>query len=414
MGMKKRKKWLTKMSAVLVAAVLCFQGLGMNTYGEEQASGQALPSGAEQTESGQPAADLAPVKAVYSTFMYARGWGAYIEDNVPNIAPPGSFITSIKATLSGQPEGMSGTVAYQVSLTGSGWLDWAENAAETGITYGEAYIDGLNMKLTGDLEGLYDIYYSVLQNGAWTDWVMNGQTAGMAGSGLSMNGIKISVVPKGSGIPPESIPNGIDPNRPMIALTFDDGPQAGVTDRILNSLSANGGRATFFMVGSRVAGHASQVQRMVAQGCEVANHTYDHKYLTKLGDAGIRSQVGSTNQVIANVCGVTPSLMRPCGGFYDSSSLATLSSMGIPAVMWSIDTKDWKTRNAQNTINVVLSQVKDGDIILMHDLYTATADAAEVLIPELTARGYQLVTVSELAAYRGGMAGGKVYSRFRP
>lgn len=405
------KEIITKMSAVFVAAGLCFQGLGMSTYGEEQALVQQPVE--EQTEH-QPEMDLAPVKAVYSTFMYARGWGPYIEDNVQNIAPAGSFITSLKATLSGQPEGMSGTLAYQVSLTGSGWLDWAENAAETGITYGDAYLDGLNMKLTGDLEGLYDIYYSILQNGAWTDWVMNGQTAGAAGSGISMNGIKISVVPKGSGVPPETRPRGIDPTRPMIALTFDDGPQAGVTDRILNSLAASGGRATFFMVGSRVAGHAPQVQRMVAQGCEVANHTYDHKYLTKLGDAGIRSQVGSTNQVIANVSGVTPGLMRPCGGFYDSSSLATLASMGIPAVMWSIDTKDWKTRNAQNTINVVLSQVKDGDIILMHDLYSTTADAAEVLIPELTARGYQLVTVSELAAYRGGMVGGGVYSRFRP
>ena len=88
--------------------------------------------------------------------------------------------------------------------------------------------------------------------------------------------------------------------------------------------------------------------------------------------------------------------------------------MGMPAIMWSIDTRDWQHRNPQKTIDSVLSQVQDGDIILMHDLYSTTADAAQVLIPELTARGFQLVTVSELAAYRGGMAPGHVYSRFRP
>ena len=86
----------------------------------------------------------------------------------------------------------------------------------------------------------------------------------------------------------------------------------------------------------------------------------------------------------------------------------------MSAVMWSIDTRDWQHRNAQKTIDNVLSQVKDGDIILMHDLYTASAEAAEYLIPELTRRGYQLVTVSELAMYRGGLAPGHVYSRFRP
>ena len=86
----------------------------------------------------------------------------------------------------------------------------------------------------------------------------------------------------------------------------------------------------------------------------------------------------------------------------------------MPAIMWSIDTRDWQHRNAQRTIDTVLSQVKDGDIILMHDLYSATADAAQVLIPELTARGYQLVTVSELGAYRGGILPGHKYSQFRP
>lgn len=142
---------------------------------------------------------------------------------------------------------------------------------------------------------------------------------------------------------------------------------------------------------------------MAEQGCEVANHTNDHKYLTKIGAEGIRSQVGSVNQKIASACGVSPVLMRPPGGYVDGASLSVLGSMGMPAIMWSIDTRDWQHRNAQRTIDTVLDQVKDGDIILMHDIYEPTAQAAEVLIPELTARGYQLVTVSELASFRGGI-----------
>ena len=200
----------------------------------------------------------------------------------------------------------------------------------------------------------------------------------------------------------------------MIALTFDDGPKTSVTSRILDSLQANGGRATFFMLGSNVNANAGVIKRMVDQGCEVANHTHDHKYLTKIGAEGIVSQVGSTNQKIQAVCGVSPVLMRPPGGYIDGASLNVLGSMGMPAIMWSIDTRDWQHRNAQRTIDTVLSQVKDGDIILMHDIYSTTADAAVVLIPELTARGYQLVTVSELAAYRGGIAPGHKYSQFRP
>lgn len=107
-------------------------------------------------------------------------------------------------------------------------------------------------------------------------------------------------------------------------------------------------------------------------------------------------------------------IVRPPGGYINDASKAALAKRGTPAVLWSIDTLDWKTRNAQKTIDTVLSNVKDGDIILMHDLYETSADAAAVLIPELKNRGYQLVTVSELASYRGGMQPGHTYSRFRP
>lgn len=354
-----------------------------------------------------------PLKAVYSTYQYGQGWKPYVKDNMPCLPTAGTYITGMRASLENQPEGMSGTIAYKVNLSGSGWLDWVENTADSNQPDTDMPLEAISVKLTGQLEENYDIYYKVLQNGAWTEWAMNGAEAGASGVGQKIDGIRISAVVKGGGEPEDSLFGAIDPNRPMVALTFDDGPQNGVTNRILASLAANGGRATFFMVGSRVPGHDAYVQQMAAQGCEVANHTYDHKYLTSLSADGILSQVGSTNQVIANASGATPVLMRPCGGYYNAASLETLGTMGMPAIMWSIDTRDWKTRNAQSTINAVLNNVRDGDIVLMHDLYTATADAAETIIPALTSQGYQLVTVSELAAYRGGMAPGHVYSSFR-
>lgn len=356
-----------------------------------------------------------PLQVNYSAFILQQGWSAATADNNMCSAPVNSWLTAIRANLIHIPDGTQVGIRYQVNLSGTGWLSWAEDGVETGGSEGVMPLESIRMELTGSGAAGYDLYYKVLQNGSWTDWASNGASAGQEGAGLRVDGIRASITAKGAGIPAEPVvSHGIDPSRPMIALTFDDGPKTSVTSRILDSLQANGGRATFFMLGSNVNANAGVIKRMVDQGCEVANHTHDHKYLTKIGAEGIVSQVGSTNQKIQAVCGVSPVLMRPPGGYIDGASLNVLGSMGMPAIMWSIDTRDWQHRNAQRTIDTVLSQVKDGDIILMHDIYSTTADAAAVLIPELTARGYQLVTVSELAAYRGGIAPGHKYSQFRP
>lgn len=357
--------------------------------------------------------ELTPLVVNYSAYQDSVGWSEVKADNDPLKAAAGSFVSAIRMTISGQPEKLDGTLAYQVNVSGKGWLDWGENDVEIGAAPEQLPVEAVAMKLTGRLAEYYDIYYSVWQNGAWAEWAMNGAGSGAEGSGIRVEGLRAAAVVKG-GQPPEIKPEGIDPTKPMVALTFDDGPSTPVTSRILDSLEANGGRATFFMVGSRVPGTHEVIQRMNALGCEVANHTNDHKYLTKIGDGGIRSQVGITSQKIAEACGVTPTLVRPPGGYYNQAALNTLGSMGMAAVMWNIDTLDWKTRNAQNTIDVVLNQVKDGDIVLMHDIYSTSADAAEVIIPELVKRGYQLVTVSEMAQYRGGIEAGHVYNRFRP
>ncbi len=418
--MKGYRKIKRMMASMLIAGLLCgFQasaafGAAGLTGSEQTGPGvqdQEAQGGSQET---LPEASGEGLQVSYSAYASGQGWST-ASDNQPLSGAAGTWLTAMKANLVQIPEGLSIGIRYQVNLSGSGWLDWAADGAELGGAAGEMPLEAVRMELTGQGASAYDLYYKVYQNGTWTDWALNGAAAGTEGAGLRVDGIRVSVTAKGEGAP-EDVQGGfhIDPSKPMIALTFDDGPRAAVTNRILDSLKANSGRATFFMVGSSVNSNRDVIARMVEQGCQVANHTHDHKYLTKLNAEGIAAQIGQTNQKIADACGVSPVVMRPPGGYIDANSQAVLANLGMPAIMWSIDTRDWQHRDPQKTIDSVLSQVKDGDIILMHDLYETTAEAAEFLIPELTARGYQLVTISELAAARGGLVPGQKYSRFRP
>ncbi len=354
---------------------------------------------------------LPDMGAVYGIAVNNVGWSHFFADNSYSMAPSGSFITAIRATLNGQPEGMSGTIRYRVNLSGTGWLDWKEDGNEAGDSAGTMPLEGIAMELTGDLGKYYQVLYSVLQDSKWTDWVSDGAEAGAVGVGLHVDGVRISVVKKTGG---EVYAGNIDPTKPMVALTYDDGPSPTVTPRILQCLKDNGGRATFFMVGKQVVKSPDVLKQMVAQGCEVANHTYDHTLMTKVAPSELANQLVATNQVVSDSCGISPVLMRPCGGAKTDAGMNIAGAISMPAILWSIDTLDWKTRDAATTIQNVLDNVKDGDIILMHDLYESTAEASETIIPELINRGFQLVTVSELSSYRGGMIPGKSYSQFRP
>ncbi|MBR4430945.1 MAG: polysaccharide deacetylase family protein, partial [Clostridiales bacterium] len=202
----------------------------------------------------------------------------------------------------------------------------------------------------------------------------------------------------------------IDPSRPMVALTFDDGPGAR-TDEIITALEQTNQAATFFVVGISAELHPNTLRHMSEAGCEIGNHTYDHQYLTRLGAEGIAGELSRNNDLIRAATGHDATLIRPPGGSHNATVDALVNA---PIILWSIDTRDWQTRSTQSTINSVLSNVSDGDIILMHDIHSSTVDAALYLIPELQRRGYQLVTVSELARFRGGMTNGAAYRRFRP
>lgn len=201
----------------------------------------------------------------------------------------------------------------------------------------------------------------------------------------------------------------IDKNKKMVALTYDDGPSI-YTPRILKTLKENNSVATFFVVGNRVPTYSDTVKKAHDMGCEIGNHTYEHKSLPNLSETEVKRQISKTNKEVKKAIGEKPVIMRPTGG---ATNANVKQWVGMPSIIWSVDTLDWKTRNADSTRRAVLNRVKDGDIVLMHDLYSATATASETIIPELVRRGYQLVTVSELAECRGGMKETGAYYSFR-
>lgn len=208
----------------------------------------------------------------------------------------------------------------------------------------------------------------------------------------------------------EVLAAAIDPDKKMVALTFDDGP-GQYTKEIVNCLKKNDAKATFFVVGSQVDSYKSSVKAASEIGCDIGNHTYTHPDLARLSEEEIKNQISRTDNKVKKATGKTPTLMRPP---YGSVNGKVEQVVGKPVILWSIDTRDWETRSKAKTVNTVMGNVKDGDIILMHDIYKPTKEAACTLIVQLKRKGYQLVTVRELAKYRGyTLTKGKVYHSLR-
>lgn len=201
----------------------------------------------------------------------------------------------------------------------------------------------------------------------------------------------------------------VDPEKPMLALTFDDGPGAE-TDKLLDVLEKYNARATFFMVGTRVPQHPDTIKKMKEIGCELGNHTSDHQNLKKLSEADIKSVIQSVSDQVVEATGGSPTTVtRPPYGAFDDHVKAAAPS---PLIMWSVDTLDWKTKNVESTVKSVNSAT-DGDIVLMHDIHKTSIEAAIQVIPQLIEKGYQLVTVSEMAEARGvKLENGGVYFSF--
>ncbi len=207
----------------------------------------------------------------------------------------------------------------------------------------------------------------------------------------------------------ESEEDSLDPTKPMMALTFDDGPGKRTMD-LLNVLEQYGAHATFYMQGKNVGSYPEAVEKMEALGCELGSHSWDHPQLTKLDAGGIQQQVSSTNEAVSAIVGHNTTTLRPPYGAINDTVRA---NVGEPMILWSIDTLDWKTKSKDATVQSVLTTAGDGDIVLMHDIHDWSVDAAIEVIPQLIANGYQLVTVSELAEARGvTLQNGESYTAF--
>ncbi len=189
----------------------------------------------------------------------------------------------------------------------------------------------------------------------------------------------------------------IDPSKPMIALTFDDGPKEGNTERILAALEKTNSKATFFVVGSMAAKYPDLIKAEAELRCQIGNHTYDHVNLANASEYTIKYQVGKTSNLVYELTGKYTMVGRPP---YGSINDTVRNMISIPWFNWNIDTMDWKYKDAAYVKKYVLDNVKDGAVILMHDLHSTTADAMETCIPELVNRGYQLVTIDELIKYK--------------
>lgn len=200
-------------------------------------------------------------------------------------------------------------------------------------------------------------------------------------------------------LPPKDLP--LDPEKPMIALTFDDGPGEH-TARLLDAFDTYGGKATFFVVGRNINAYKDVLKRAAEEGHEIGSHSWNHPQLTKLGQDSIKEQITRTRDKIQEAAGVEVNLLRPPYGAQNKTVRAIAGEMGIVLINWNVDPKDWQLRNADKVYDAVMNTVKDGDIILCHDIHSTTVDAMERLIPELRMQGYQLVTVTELLTAKGG------------
>lgn len=201
--------------------------------------------------------------------------------------------------------------------------------------------------------------------------------------------------------------------RPMIALTFDDGP-GEYTETLLDTVEKYNIHVTFFMLGQNVEGHESTIQRMLKLGCEIGNHTWDHpeQTLPNMDLDSVMQEFQKTDDALVKACGQAPTVCRaPYGAITDEQ----ISAVGKPFFMWSTDSLDWKLMDADADYNQIMndSSLGDGSIILMHDIHEPSVKCAtEKLIPALIDQGYKLVTVSELAEAKDVTLQSASYSDF--
>ncbi len=190
----------------------------------------------------------------------------------------------------------------------------------------------------------------------------------------------------------------LDPNKKTIAFSFDDGPSGLKTEKIINTLNRNHANASFFLVGNKVNSYKNCLKLMQEGNHEIGNHSYNHANLTKLKNNGLTDNITKTDNIIKDITGSVPVVIRPP---YGSVNDYVINSIDKTFYLWSVDTNDWHYRDTNYIVNHIITHAKDGDIVLMHDSYDTTVKAVEEVLPKLYLMGYQVTSVSKLAEFKG-------------
>lgn len=192
----------------------------------------------------------------------------------------------------------------------------------------------------------------------------------------------------------------IPTTQPVVAMTFDDGPHPSLTPQLLDMLLARGIRATFYVIGRNAARYPQILQRMVAEGHEVGNHTWSHPSLHGHSDASVLNQIDRTNQAVYDAVGRPPVTMRPpYGNLYDRQRLMLFEARSMPTVLWSVDPLDWQRPGSSVVSQRIVGGSHTGAVILAHDIHSATVRAMPSALDGVTGRGFRFVTMSELIGW---------------
>lgn len=299
---------------------------------------------------------------------------------------------------------------YYFDLDGimqTGWLD------EGGARYyldadgimqtGQVQIDGESFTFGAD--GRLIVADASVQEPAQTA----GTEGESSGEEQSQTGEEKTASTKAAAEEQEMVASAEPGSRGFLALTFDDGPDA-FTQRLVTCLQENDSRGTFFLVGQEMENFPELARIIQEAGCELGNHSYSHVDLTELTSEELQEELGKTDELIYQMTGIYPALVRPP---YGTINDAVRQTAGRPLILWSVDTDDWETQEPDLIARSLIGQAQDGQIILLHDIFSETVDAVELAVPELIRRGYLLVTVSELAEKKGiSLEAGQDYSYF--
>ena len=191
--------------------------------------------------------------------------------------------------------------------------------------------------------------------------------------------------------------NSVHVAGPYIAMTFDDGPSATLTPKLLDLLAAHHIKATFFVIGENVAEHPEIVERAAREGHEIANHSWSHPNFGKMSDEGVRRQLTRTDDAIKNATGVRPTLLRPPYGSMTARQKRWIhDEFGYQIILWDVDPYDWKRPGPSVVCNRILKETRPGSIVLSHDIHPGTIEAMPSTFDQLQAKGFKFVTVSEL------------------